>query len=363
MAPSCRLVTSWPLDSGIGSGVAAVAVGLQRALEEKGWGTEHLFPQYSSGGYLSTSLKRILFNLRLGTDSRLTGKLPVISFDFDGFALNSSIGFASINGGLLGDIVRFESGLIRQAVRFMAMLEKTAARKAGRIFVPSEYSKKTICTLYSVPEAKVEVMYNGIFYDEWTESVGRAKQVPGRPPTVLSVARLYKRKGLDRLIALWPGVLASNPGAKLVIVGGGLEFDNLVSMTKRLGVEESVSFEGDVRSPERMAAFYANCDLFCLPSLHETFGLVFIEAMAAKKPVVALKTTAVPEVVRDGTDGFLVEPENTSDLVIRINSLLKNVELRERMGAEGSARVKNRYDWPKVVKPLIEWMEQSNVQK
>lgn len=357
--PPCLLVTSWPTDSGIGSGAAAVAANLNKALQRAGYGAEFAAPNFPSGGYFSTSAKRIFFNLGLRNDRRVISHNRIVTFDFDGFYFRPGFRFAAVNGGLLADIVRFESGVVRQAVSFMALLERMTAKKADRIFTPSRYAKKTLCGLYAVPEEKVSVMHNGIFFDEWKNAVDSAPLEEDRPSTVLAVARLYKRKGLDTLIRAWPRVLAHIPGARLRIAGGGLEYENLKKLIDSMRLNESVRLEGDVRQGSDLIKLYANCDVFCLPSRHETFGLVYLEAMAAGKPVVALKSTAVPEVVRDGTDGLLAQPENIEDLAEKIISLLKNGELRATMGRSGRERVRDNFDWPNVITPLTDWLEES----
>ena len=357
---SC-LVTSWPLNSGVGSGVAKVASSLTRALEASGWDNVLVSPSFSGAGYFATSLKRILFNLNLRRDSRLKGGRPVIAFDFDGFLLPGHLKFAQINGGLLADIVRFETGFVGQAVRMMAFFEKIASMKADHIFAPSEYAAQMIRTLYDVPPEKVSVMYNGIFFNDWRRRVTAAQHVKGREPQVLTVARLYKRKGIDLLIKSWPIVLAQLPDARLSIVGDGLELNNLKRLAKSLRVESSIDWKGSVLSDDEMASHYANCDVFCLPSRHESFGLVFLEAMAAGKPVVALNSTAVPEVVRDSVDGILVEPEDVNSIATGIITLLENSDLREKMGGEGVQRVRENFDFQKVITPLLDWMEECNV--
>ena len=353
---SC-IVTSWPINSGVGSGVARVASGLARALEPGGWESELVSPSFSGEGYFSTSLKRLLFNLNLRSDSRLRGGRPIITFDFDGFLLPKTAKFAQINGGLLSDIVQFETSLVRQAVRLMAFLEKLASRKADRIFAPSRYAAQKICDLYDVPPEKISIMHNGIFFEDWRRRVTAAPPVQDGVPTVLTVARFYKRKGIDLLIKSWPSVIEQLPDARLSIVGDGLELANLKRLAKKLRVDSSIDWKGTVISDDEMASHYANCDVFCLPSRHESFGLVFLEAMGAGKPIVALNSTAVPEVVRDGVDGILVEPEDVKGIATGIITLLKNSDLRAKMGGEGLQRVRENFDFHKVVTPLLDWME------
>ncbi|MFQ5431394.1 MAG: glycosyltransferase family 4 protein [Nitrospinota bacterium] len=355
-----RIISSWPLDSGAGSGVARVASGLGRALEANGWDSELVSSDFSGEGYFSTTVKRILFNLNLRGESRLHDGRPVIAFDFDGFLLPKTVRFAQINGGILSDIVQFETGLVGQAVRLMARLEKLASMKADRIFTPSNYAAQKIRDLYDVPPEKISVMHNGIFFQEWRNRLAAVPRKQGRSPTVLSVARFYKRKGIDLLLKSWPIVLAKLPDARLSIVGDGLERENLKRLAEKLGINGSIDWKGTVLSDEEMASHYADCDVFCLPSRHESFGLVFIEAMASEKPVVAVNSTAVPEVVRDGIDGILAEPEDVNGIAAGIMTLLENSALRTKMGAEGAQRVRENFDFSRVITPLLDWMEERN---
>jgi glycosyltransferase involved in cell wall biosynthesis len=342
--------------------VAVVAKNICSALSEAGWNVARLSPSFSSEGYLTSSLRRLGFNIflrhgRAGRRSLENG--PVVAFDFDGFYFPRNMRFASVNGGLLGDIVRFEKGAVRQTLKLLARLDKMACRKAEVVFTPSAYCRKRLDGLYGIRPEKVRLMPNGIFFESWVKQVETAAPEPRTGQVVLAVARLYKRKGLSQLIKVWPEILRSKPGAVLNIIGDGLEMENLQNLARELGLRDSVKFIGDVRSGKTLAGYYAGCDVFCLPSLHETFGLVFLEAMAAGKPVVALNCTAVPEVVRDGVDGILAPPGDDKALFSAVVSLLENESLSREMGERGKRRVGENFDWSKVIRPLVEWLEKS----
>ena len=106
---------------------------------------------------------------------------------------------------------------------------------------------------------------------------------------------------------------------------------------------------GDVSQAE-LAREYQNCDVFCLPSVQEGFGIVFLEAMAAGKPIVAARVAAVPEVV---TDGLLVEPESAKALADAIARLDADPTLRRDLGARGSRAVE-QYDARRVAARFLE---------
>jgi glycosyltransferase involved in cell wall biosynthesis len=90
---------------------------------------------------------------------------------------------------------------------------------------------------------------------------------------------------------------------------------------------------------ERLAEEYVNATVFCLPSVQEGFGIVFLEAMAAELPVVACRIAAVPEVVQDGVTGLLVPPRDPAALAGEIERLIADPELARRLGRDGRRRV------------------------
>ncbi len=124
------------------------------------------------------------------------------------------------------------------------------------------------------------------------------------------MCRFYPRKRLHLLLGAAERLRAEIPGLEFRIVGDGPERAKLqaLSQAKRLG--EHCHWLGDL-SQDELAREYNRCDLFCLPSVQEGFGIVFLEAMAAGKPIVAARAGAVPEVVEQG---LLVEPESEEAL-------------------------------------------------
>jgi len=150
------------------------------------------------------------------------------------------------------------------------------------------------------------------------------------------VSRLVPVKGHQYLISAIPEVLENVPSAKFVLVGDGELRDELEQQALSLGVKDSVIFTGlrhDV--PELLAM----SDLFVLSSINEGMGRVLVEAMAVGLPVVATKVGGVPDVVVDGETGILVPSENSKVLAGAIMRLLKDENMRRRMGEAGRRRV------------------------
>jgi glycosyltransferase involved in cell wall biosynthesis len=110
-----------------------------------------------------------------------------------------------------------------------------------------------------------------------------------------------------------------------------------------------VRWLGDLSQSE-LAAEYQRADVFCLPSVQEGFGIVFLEAMAAGKPIVAARAAAVPEVV---TQGLLVEPESGEALAEAIHRLYREPELRALLASQGN-HIVERCDAPEVARLFLE---------
>jgi glycosyltransferase involved in cell wall biosynthesis len=123
-------------------------------------------------------------------------------------------------------------------------------------------------------------------------------------------------------------------------------------MVKELGLEEAVGFLGTVPRDVDVRREYFGADVFCLPSLQEGFGIVFLEAMAAGLPIVASTSAAIPEVAPDGEVAILVPPLDAEALAGAIIRLLKDPVLRARLGAIGQERVRG-YDFPAVAQKCL----------
>ena len=133
------------------------------------------------------------------------------------------------------------------------------------------------------------------------------------------------------------------------IVGGGPEGIRLRRLWRELRLENTVCWVGDVTA-DQLAAEYNGADVFCLPSVQEGFGIVFLEAMAAGKPIVAARAAAVPEVVRHG---LLVEPERADALADSIELLYGDPQLRTSLAEHGRRDVEH-FDMRRVARRFVE---------
>lgn len=342
---------SWRPDPARGSGSAVAISGLARALRSLGHSVDHLRPRTGRPGRILT---RLLFNA--GLPFRLDPREYelVVGFDLDGFLLESrgsrgTLRVASLKG-IAADEMRFESGATRLRFALLATLEARNARRADRVVVTSRYSRRVAMEAYELPAEKLRVVPEGIDLRAWERP---PEPGPERPsPTVLTVARHYPRKNTIALLRALPDVRDSVPGVRLRIVGGGPRLPALRAQARRLGIGGAVTFLGEIGDRAAVRREYFGADLFCLPSLQEGFGLVFLEAMAAGLPVVALRTAAVPEVVPDGEAGILVPPGDRERLAGAVTRILADPELRRRMGAAGREHAR-RFRWTEVARRFL----------
>jgi glycosyltransferase involved in cell wall biosynthesis/GT2 family glycosyltransferase len=174
---------------------------------------------------------------------------------------------------------------------------------------------------------------------------------PGKPPAtkprvkkVLFVGRLEPRKGIDVLLAALPEVLMKCPEAVVEIAGRELESPGKVARWLEAHPEWRLRVRAHGEVPDdTLRELYAACDLFVAPSIYESFGLIYLEAMAHGKAVIGSKAGGIPEVVIDGETGVLVAPGDTKALAQAIVRLLADDEARARMGAAGRKRFEEKF--------------------
>lgn len=173
----------------------------------------------------------------------------------------------------------------------------------------------------------------------------REKNGLGGKKIILSLGRLVKRKGQEKIIRFLPKILEAVPEAVFIIAGDGPERGELEALAKFFRVSDKVLFLGKVKEDE-LSDVYAACDIFAAPSLPskddwEGFGIVCLEAAYFGKPVVATNVGGLPEAVENGVTGYVVQ--NDEELLEKIIALLKDEELRNRLGEAGKERVKDKF--------------------
>jgi len=164
--------------------------------------------------------------------------------------------------------------------------------------------------------------------------------LPADALLVGSVCRLVEQKGLLYGLRGFAAVAGEIPGAHYVIAGDGPLRPALAAEARALGVSERVHFLG---WRDDAHAVFAALDVFLAPSLWEGFGLVFLEAMAHRLPVISTSVSAIPEIVTDGETGWLVPPRDTDALAGALRAALTDPAARQARGANGRARLEAEF--------------------
>jgi glycosyltransferase involved in cell wall biosynthesis len=222
-----------------------------------------------------------------------------------------------------------------------------AVNQADAIFGISRFVSDSVVAS-GKPRERVHTLPNAIDVEKWDPrtdgSVVRAEfSIAPSAPVLVSVSRLFPWKGQRDLLRALAIVVRRFPDTKLLIVGADEPFahhgsftQELVALARDLGLLEHVIFTGQ-RSD--IPALMAAADIFTLPSFEEPFGLVYLEAMAMERPIIALDNGGTPEVVEHGVTGLLSPAGDFAALAANITRLLADPGARRAMGSAGRARV------------------------
>src|SRR5262249_20865032 len=161
---------------------------------------------------------------------------------------------------------------------------------------------------------------------------------------ILCVANHNVKKALDVLLHAFAQLLRSGQSIKLLLVGEGPLTKDLQRLAQDLCLRDSVQFLGS-KNLEEVAELMRRCTLFVLPSRAEPFGIVLLEALASRKPIVATRVGGIPEFVEHGVTGLLVEPDNPCVLSEAIGTILQNPILADTLGTNGYELVKAHFNW------------------
>lgn len=240
---------------------------------------------------------------------------------------------------------RVGAGLaVRHALRDVAAVGVISGYTAGLLegWIPEHTAVHQI-----PPGVDVERFHPGVS----GAGVRRRYGIAGDAPLALCLSRLVARKGQDVLIAAWPAIRAAMPAARLLIAGSGPLEPALRRDVTRLGLNDSVTFTGDVAATE-LPAFHAAADLFVMPCRTRYFGLdveglgiVYLEAQACGTPVVAGRSGGAPEAVVDGETGRVVDGRKATEVAAAVIELLGDPARRTAMGAAGREFVTANFAW------------------
>lgn len=228
------------------------------------------------------------------------------------------------------------------------LIKKYLLKNVSAVIAISEENKKFLATAYPHLSSKITVVHNGIDIDEFenrladfTDREKYRKEIFGAGPhqkIILCVAELHPRKGIKYLIEAFEKIGDEN--LRLVVAGDGQHKKELAALAEKLGVKDYVKFLGTRNDvPELMAS----ADLFVLPSLHEAFGLVLLEAMLAKLAIISTNSGGVPEIIENEKNGLLASPADSDALADAIKKLLASPDLNKKIVQAGYEIVRIKF--------------------
>ncbi len=251
---------------------------------------------------------------------------------------------------------------------FSLWVEKTALEMADAVIAVSQETKADVLRLFNVDEKKIHIIYNGIDLDEYrkTEATDALVQYGVDPnvPYVLFVGRITRQKGIVHLVN---AIRYLDPAIQVVLCAGAPDTPEIAAEMK--AAVEAVHRPGVVWIQEMVSKpavrqLYSHAAVFCCPSIYEPFGIINLEAMACETAVVASAVGGIKEVVVHGETGYLVPLEQMSespfeavcpdryarDLAARVNELMADPALRERMGKAGRRRAEETFSWAAIAR-------------
>jgi glycosyltransferase involved in cell wall biosynthesis len=242
---------------------------------------------------------------------------------------------------------------------FLRIFEAKMLERANKIIAVSHFTKRELLGYYKVPESKIRIIHNGVDTRKFqpAKDKRKIKEALGFNPddlAIVTVGRLYARKGLFTFIESIPAVVKRFKNAKFIISGKGQsdEMRKLTAYAGKIGVKDSIVFAGyypDKKLPE----LYQAADVFAFSTFYEHHPFAVLEALSTGLPVVTTNVGGIPETIESGKNGFLVEPFNPAQLADKILYLLEHPAEASEMGMLARKAILERFDWRIVVKDVL----------
>jgi 1,4-alpha-glucan branching enzyme len=258
--------------------------------------------------------------------------------------------FATIHSTEIGR----RNGIHLDQERMIHETEAWLTYEAWKVICCSDYMVSHVRWAFGLPPDKQVMIPNGVNTDVYAEAQSkdltqfrRRFALPGER-IVLFVGRLVYEKGVHVLVNAIPKVL-EKVNAKTVIVGNGYMKEQISGIVKGLGIDQKVMFTGFV-DDETLRRLQTCAAVSVVPSLFEPFGIVALEAMAAKSPVVVSDTGGLAEIVDHDVDGIKVYPNNPDSLAWGITRVLTDEGNANRLRSNAYKKIQEKYNWDRIAK-------------
>ncbi len=219
----------------------------------------------------------------------------------------------------------FDNQVRGYAGRWCRRVAQYVYRSASRVICISEKVSEEVATGAAAP-VNTEVIYNSVNPEMFAPA---SDESPSN--TILSVGNLIPIKGHELLLRALAAVLPRYPQVSCDIIGDGPDQHRLTRLASDCNIAGKVRFLGR-QSRKQVTEAMRRCALFVLPSRYEGLGCVYLEAMSAEKSVIACRGQGIDEIIRHGSNGWLVDPNNLQELIQALSILLQDLQLRRQMG-------------------------------
>jgi glycogen(starch) synthase len=247
------------------------------------------------------------------------------------------------------------NGLHDDLQRHIHSVEWFLTYEAWRVAVCSQFMKRESVSLFNLPEEKVDITPNGVNPSEWRGTafpVDRSRYASPQEKIVLYVGRMVYEKGPQVLLEAATR-LANRTDVKFIFVGEGPIKPQLLVRAREAGLGNKTFFTGFIEDKE-LKLLYQLADVIVFPSLYEPFGIVALEGLASKKPVIASNVGGFSEIIKHGETGILVPPNNPDSLASAILKLVVSPDYCRNIGDNGRRIVEEQYSWQKIAKKTLE---------
>ncbi len=235
--------------------------------------------------------------------------------------------------------------------------ERSATYWADRVIAVSNHLRDEIMWMYEVPHWKVCTMYNGVNYRNYDGmidpgEVKRRYHIGPMDPMVFFSGRMVIQKGPDLLIEAIPAILKFYPDTKFVFAGDGEMRSQVEDRARQLGITHATRFLG-FQGNGTLASLYKACDVVCVPSRNEPFGIVLLEAWSCGKPVVSTINGGPAEFVWHEVNGLKVHAHPDS-IAWGLGTLFRNFEWARWMGSNGRIAVESAFSWDTIAERAMD---------
>lgn len=241
-------------------------------------------------------------------------------------------------------------GLHNDIQRHISDIEWWLTYEAWKVICCSYYMENELRHVFQIPQDKIKVIPNGVDntnFQTRSSKVRRSDYAAPDEKIVFYVGRLVREKGVQVLLDAAPEILAHHPQTKFIIAGKGPFMDALKRQAMLNGIANRVYFTGYIDDTVRNNLYHW-ADAAVFPSLYEPFGIVALEAMAARTPVVVSDSGGLGEIVNHGVDGLKAYSGDSHSLAQNILALLKQPQLGMKLRENAFKRVLNEFNWSKI---------------